>query len=94
MTDTQDLAQNSRFVSWGLLITIFAVVLWIRRDRRLNKMPGPGGFRVSLPAKVHIDFRDWASKYGEVFKLRVGVYNWVVINSPQAMHEILNKQVS
>lgn len=33
-------------------------------------------------------------KYGEVFKLRVGWFNWVVINSPEAMKEILDKQVS
>ncbi|KAF2996164.1 hypothetical protein E8E14_002497 [Neopestalotiopsis sp. 37M] len=94
MTDTSDLADNSRPIFWGCLFLVFVLILWLRRDRRLDKMPGPGGFRVSLPAKVHIDFREWASKYGEVFKLRVGVYNWVVINSPQAMHEILSKQSS
>lgn len=31
--------------------------------------------------------------YGEVFKLRVGWYNWVVINDPQAFRDILDKQV-
>ncbi|KAK3307263.1 putative O-methylsterigmatocystin oxidoreductase [Chaetomium strumarium] len=60
-------------------------------------MPGPGGLPligigISLPDKAHVRFRQWASQYGEVFKLRVGWFDWVVINSPQAMHEILNKQ--
>ncbi|KAK7702817.1 hypothetical protein SLS64_009427 [Diaporthe eres] len=34
----------------------------------------------------------WGLEYGEVFKLRVGWYNWVVINSPEAMKEIMDKQ--
>ncbi|KAI0017595.1 putative O-methylsterigmatocystin oxidoreductase [Xylariomycetidae sp. FL0641] len=60
-------------------------------------MPGPKGYPLigigtSLPPKPHFKMREWAAQYGEVFKLRVGWYNWVVINSPQAMHEILNRQ--
>ncbi|KAI0003484.1 putative O-methylsterigmatocystin oxidoreductase [Xylariaceae sp. FL0662B] len=60
-------------------------------------MPGPGGYPLigigtSLPAKANFRLREWASMYGEVFKLRVGWYEWVVINSPEAMHDILNKQ--
>ncbi|KAI1486331.1 putative O-methylsterigmatocystin oxidoreductase [Biscogniauxia mediterranea] len=62
-------------------------------------MPGPGGYPligigISLPVKPHVRLREWASMYGDVFKLRVGWYNWVIINSPEAMHEILNKQSS
>ena len=87
------------------LLTIFAIVLavvsisaWLNRDRRLDKLPGPRGYPLigigtSLPPKAPARLREWASMYGEVFKMRVGWYNWVVINSPQAFRDILDKQV-
>ncbi len=31
-------------------------------------------------------------EYGDIFKIRVGWYNWVVINTPEAIREILEKQ--
>jgi cytochrome P450 len=40
---------------------------------------------------MHV-FRAWAQQYGELFRIRVGYYNWVVVNSPQAMREIFDKQ--
>ena len=78
-------------------LTIFAIVLavvsvsaWLSRDRRLDKLPGPKGYPfieigISLPPKAPARLREWASMYGEVFKMRVGWYNWVVINSPQGI---------
>lgn len=79
-------------------LVLAGLVAWLRRDTRLSKMPGPKGYPLigiglSLPAKAHVSLREWATSYGEVFRLRVGMYNWVIINSPQAMHDILNKQV-
>ena len=81
-----------------MLATVVSISVWLRRDRRLDGMPGPGGYPligigISLPPKAPARFRQWASKYGEVFKLRVGWYNWVVINDPQAFRDILDKQV-
>ncbi|KAI0410772.1 cytochrome P450 [Xylaria grammica] len=31
-------------------------------------------------------------EYGEVYKVKIGWYNWVAINSPEAMREIFDKQ--
>ncbi|KAJ6104367.1 Cytochrome P450 E-class group I [Penicillium sp. IBT 18751x] len=75
------------------------LILWLRRDRRLDTIPGPNtypliGVGYKLPPKAPALFRQWAQEYGEVFKLRVGWYNWVVINSPEAVREILEKQAS
>ncbi|RYP57544.1 hypothetical protein DL770_010647 [Monosporascus sp. CRB-9-2] len=97
MSDVLALYQTHRLLFLALLLVIGLSISWWRRDNRLAKMPGPKGYPligigVSLPAKAHVRFREWASMYGDVFKLRVGWYNWVVINSPEAMHEILNKQ--
>lgn len=81
-----------------LVVAAIAIGLWIRRDRRLDRMPGPKGWPLvgiglGLPKESAFMHR-WGLQYGEVFKLRVGWYNWVVINSPEAMKEIMDKQVS
>ena len=77
------------------ITTIF--VAWLRRDRRLNKIPGPKGYPLigvgyKLPPRAPAVFRKWAKEYGDVFKIRVGWYDWVVINTPEAIREILEKQ--
>lgn len=79
-------------------LTIIATK-WLSRDRRLDSIPGPKGYPFigvgyKLPSKAPAVFRGWATKYGEVFKIRVGWYNWVVINSPSAIREILEKQAT
>ncbi|ROW05906.1 hypothetical protein VPNG_08035 [Cytospora leucostoma] len=83
----------------AVLGALLAITVWIRRDRRLDKMPGPPGWPlvgigIGLPPRPIFTLHNWALEYGEVFKLRVGWYNWVVLNSPQAIKEILDKQAS
>ena len=82
----------------GVFLAVVSIVAWLSRDRRLDKLPGPKGYPligigISLPPKAPARLREWGSMYGEVFKMRVGWYNWVVINSPQAFRDILDKQV-
>ena len=84
---------------FAIFLAVVSVSAWLRRDRRLDKLPGPRGYPligigISLPPKAPARLREWASMYGEVFTMRVGWYNWVVINSPQAFREILDKQVN
>ncbi|KAI1142786.1 putative O-methylsterigmatocystin oxidoreductase [Hypoxylon sp. FL0543] len=72
------------------------LVAWIKRDRRLDKMKGPRGWPligigIGLPKKSAEVLGKWAIQYGEVYKIRVGWYNWVVI-SPEAMRDIFDKQ--
>lgn len=82
-----------------VLGALLAFVTWTRRDRRLDNMPGPQGWPLigiglGLPRRPIFTMHEWALEHGEVFKLRVGWYNWVVLNSPQAVRDILDKQVS
>lgn len=80
-----------------VLGALLAFVTWARRDRRLDNMPGPQswpliGIGLGLPRRPIFTMHEWALEHGEVFKLRVGWYNWVVLNSPQAVRDILDKQ--
>ncbi|KAK4235623.1 cytochrome P450 [Achaetomium macrosporum] len=82
-----------------ILGLIAASAAWLRRDRRLDAMPGPKGYPLigigfRLPRNAPTTFRRWAMEYGDVFKVRVGWYTWVVINTPEAVREILEKQAA
>ena len=90
--------QRHRVMTLAVLLGVTVVVLtWLRRDHRLDTIPGPKGYPLigvgyKLPPKAPVVFRKWAMEYGEVFKIRVGWYNWVVINTPEAVRAILEKQ--
>lgn len=99
---TDDIApsgyQPHRISTLAVLIGFIALLTaWLRRDRRLASIPGPRtyplvGLGYKLPPKAPALFRKWAMEYGDVFRIRVGWYDWVVINSPEAIAEILEKQ--
>ena len=64
----------------------------------LHEVPGPKGhfllgntLQVS-PTAPHRDFIRWAEEYGEVFKIRLGWNDWYMLNSPEAVKEILDRQ--
>lgn len=91
----------SAFICAGLASATLAVLVLVfdrlLTDRRLEEIPGPRGWPVighgyQLPTNAAEAFGKWALQYGDIFKLRVGYYNWVVINTPEAIHEILEKQ--
>jgi cytochrome P450 len=86
-------------VALTLLFSAASLILaWLKRDRRLDKMPGPKGrwpligLGIKLPKRSPDVLGAWAMQYGEVYKIRVGFYNWVVINSAEAMRDIFDKQ--
>ncbi|KAI9688982.1 MAG: hypothetical protein M1822_000719 [Bathelium mastoideum] len=81
----------------GLAAALIIVFVWQRQNRYLRSMDGPRGYPLigvglSLPSCAPEILRDWARQYGDVFKMRVGLHTWVVINSPEAFKEILDKQ--
>ena len=81
-----------------VVVLLAAATLYSRRDRRLSKIKGPKGnalvgIGISLPAFATQKLRDWALQYGEVYKFRIGWYYWVVLNSPDAVKEIFDRQV-
>ena len=100
MSESLVLYQIYRAVILAVLVLTAAIAAsWLRRDRRLDKIPGPRGWPLvgvgyKLPPKAPALFRTWAKQYGDIFKIRVGWYDWVVINSPEAIREILEKQAT
>ncbi|KUI67497.1 O-methylsterigmatocystin oxidoreductase [Cytospora mali] len=92
------LYQDHKLVSIVTLLSLAVVLMiWLPRDRRLDTIPGPKGFPIigvgyKLPPNAPALFRQWAGEYGDIFKIRVGWYNWVVINTPEAIRDILEKQ--
>ncbi|KAL8719644.1 MAG: hypothetical protein Q9225_003366 [Loekoesia sp. 1 TL-2023] len=96
---------QSLFLSFKISVIVFTVLFslflayrWIRRDRALDSIPGPrsypfiGTFPVGPPPHTAEVFRGFAREYGELFKFRMGWYNWVAVNSPEAMKELFDKQ--
>lgn len=80
-----------------VLIIYFVVWRWLQA-RKLWTIPSPDGNsllwgRRSLPANAPEVMRTWAREYGELFRLRIGWYDWVVVNSPEAFKAIFDKQV-
>ena len=92
--------QTHRIIILAVLLGIAVLITtYLQHDRPLSTIPGPKGYPLiglgyKLPAKAPTVFRQWAAEYGEVFKIRVGWYNWVVINTPEAIREILEKQAA
>lgn len=99
MDEILALYQSHRIIILGALGCVVAVfVARLRRDRKLDTIPGPKGWYpligvgYKLPPKASAVSRRWAMEYGDIFKIRVGWYNWVVINTPEAIRDILEKQ--
>ena len=94
-----DLLNTHKALLTGCILGLIASALvWISRDRRLEKIDGPKGYPfvgigLSLPPQATHVLREWAVRYGEVYKIRVGWYHWVVLNSPEAIKEVFDRQV-
>lgn len=88
-------------ISAGSTVTLvlFLVYRWIRRDRTLDSVPGPkswpllANYPMGPPRHTADILRRFTREYGEIFKFQLGWYNWVAINSPEAMKELFDRQV-
>lgn len=84
-----------------ILLTIFYFVSQKRAQRPppgLKSAPGPSGALPiignahQLTAQPHRQIQKWAREYGEVYKARIGWYDWYMLCSPQAVKEIMDRQ--
>ncbi|EEB92602.1 hypothetical protein MPER_08863, partial [Moniliophthora perniciosa FA553] len=80
------------------LLSMVAIhyIQWIQEDKKLP--PGPRrlpllGNLLQVPVlRPYPKFREWAKEYGPIFSLRLGPQTVVVLNSPEAAHEILDNR--
>jgi hypothetical protein len=82
----------------GVLSLFILCFPLLRTDRRLYKIPGPRlnyfmGLGISLPPDTLTKFRQWAGQYGDIYRVQVGWHHWVVLNSPEAVKMVFDKQV-
>ncbi|GBN12796.1 Cytochrome P450 2J2 [Araneus ventricosus] len=73
----------------------YAIALFIRKIRS-NFPPGPIGLPIVgylpfLSEDLHLDFSELGKKYGDVFSVRLGSQNIVVLHGAEAIKEALNK---
>lgn len=82
-----------------MLIQLLATALVsFTGKRRKIDLPGPSGWPLigiglDLPARPRKLLNQWAEKYGDTFKVRLGWYDWVFFDSRDAVKEVFDRQV-
>jgi len=100
--DTARLSTSTKISIVGgalLLIQLLATALVsFTGKRRKIDLPGPSGWPLigiglDLPARPRKLLNQWAEKYGDTFKVRLGWYDWVFFDSRDAVKEVFDRQV-
>ncbi|XP_067928294.1 steroid 17-alpha-hydroxylase/17,20 lyase-like [Watersipora subatra] len=76
------------------LITVVALLFWVvkRKTDPLNRIPGPfrlpifGNIQFNFP-RMHMQFTEFAQRYGDVFRIQILSQPAIVINSYAALKE-------
>lgn len=80
----------------GLAFLIYQICQVGRRPK--NMPPGPPTLPVVgnlhlLPSKnVHVKFKEWADKYGEIYSVMLGNQRMVVLNSPRVVKDLIDQR--
>ncbi|KAJ5133076.1 hypothetical protein N7448_001895 [Penicillium atrosanguineum] len=80
----------------GLAFLIYQIFQVGRRPK--NMPPGPPTLPVVgnlhlLPSKdVHVKFKEWADKYGEIYSVMLGNQRMVVLNSPRVVKDLIDQR--
>ncbi|KAK9784135.1 putative O-methylsterigmatocystin oxidoreductase [Seiridium cardinale] len=84
-----------------ILLTLAAILLLAvflaRQSDGLKTIPGPKGLPLignthQLGRYPHRKYLEWSAQYGELFKVQMGLQNWVFLNTPEAVRDILDRQ--
>ncbi len=81
----------------GIAFLIFSAVRRNAVPKGLRRPPGPKGIPLvgntfQLQSQPQRQFEQWAREYGELFQIQLGWENWVFLNTPAAVKDILDKQ--
>ncbi|CAG7936747.1 unnamed protein product [Penicillium salamii] len=85
-----------------LIFMIIALIIYYlytqtRHTDKVTGVPSPPGLplignTLQLSSQPHRQFLKWARQYGEIYRVRLGLMDWFMLNSPEAIKEILDKQ--
>ncbi|KAJ6094276.1 hypothetical protein N7467_003121 [Penicillium canescens] len=75
-------------------------IIYLYLESRKNhapEFPSPPGLPLignsfQISPRPHIQFIQWARQLGEIYRVRLGLADWYILNSPEAVKEILDKQ--
>ena len=96
-----DKAKDRKPLIFAALALVVVRLVFLAVKAYSNKvqidLPGPSGFPLigiglDLPTRPRQLLNDWGSRYGDMFKVRVGWYNWVFFNSRDAVKEVFDRQ--
>ena len=81
------------------LVSIVIILLYVssRKADPLNQVPGPfripifGNVQFNFP-KLHLQFTEFAERYGEIFRIQILSQPAIVINSYAAFREAYSKR--
>src|SRR5579883_972535 len=79
-----------------LLLPIF-LIYHLQKRNNSTLLPGPIQLPIignlhQLSQMLHVDFTNMSKKYGPIFQIRMGVQNWIVVNSPEIAKEFIVKR--
>ncbi|KAL5322043.1 hypothetical protein ACEPPN_010011 [Leptodophora sp. 'Broadleaf-Isolate-01'] len=84
-----------------VVVCLCAITYFYFRSQRapngLRRPPGPRGLplignTLQLGPQPQKQLKAWADKYGEIMQVQIGWENWVYLNSPAVVKEIIDKQ--
>ncbi|THC92452.1 hypothetical protein EYZ11_008094 [Aspergillus tanneri] len=91
----------STLVGFVCAFFISQLLLFAARYPRtsMTGIPGPSGWPLigiglDLPARPREMLNKWTAQYGDIFKARIGWYDWVFFNSPRAVKEVFDRQAA
>ena len=81
------------------LVIFLLIYLYTQKHStdKSHRVPSPPGLplignTLQLSSQPHLQFLKWARQYGEIYRVRLGLMDWYMLNSPEAVKEILDKQ--
>jgi cytochrome P450 len=97
----EELKKLSTFtlISGGLLLVALVTYFLLRDPRRKHLPPGPRGLPIignthQLPQTDEVSqvVINWAKQYGEIFRIRLGMTDYIYLNTPEAVKELMDKK--
>lgn len=84
----------SRFILWKLLSASRSQEWTVsQRPEELSLTHrSPAGNTFQLGPQPQRQLKAWADQYGELMQVQIGWENWIFLNTPEAVKEILDKQ--